>query len=574
MGGVSNAETSRTPTAIDQIAETYVHELVKLVPTAATAMGIAGYDDQLPDYSPDGLAALAQLRTDTLAKINAEDEVDDIDRVTKAAMNERLGIEQELYEADEFHRDLNVIASPAQDMREVFTLMATETVADYEHIAKRMAALPAAVASYEQSLREAKKRGHIAPLRQVEAVIKQADDCADVDHSLFSKLVKDARIEVDGHETALPGALQHDLADAANDARQAFADLAQFLAEELALDDTAEDAVGRERYERFSRYFLGAKIDLDETYAWGEAELERIIAEQQRVAHELYGDDCSIEAAMAHLDKDPNRTLAGTAALQRWMQQTSDQAIADLNGTQFDIPGPLQRLECMIAPTQTGGIYYTGPADDFSRAGRMWWSVPAGVKEFSTWREKTTVYHEGVPGHHLQVGHTVYRRDILNLWRRQACWVSGHGEGWALYAERLMEELGYLDDLGDKMGMLDAQRLRAARVVLDIGVHLEKDCPEQWGGGVWDAEKAWKFLQANANMDRAFLAFELDRYLGWPGQAPSYKVGQRLWEEAREQARQRAEAAGESFDLPAFHRRALDLGGIGLDLLQSELARQ
>ncbi|MDO5727142.1 MAG: DUF885 domain-containing protein, partial [Bowdeniella nasicola] len=445
---------------------------------------------------------------------------------------------------------------------------------DWEAIAKRMQALPAAMASYESSLREAKNRGHIAALRQIVAVIKQADDCADVDHSLFSQLVADAHIDIDGHRTNLPGALQHDLIDGANDARQAFADLAQFLSEELAHDHTDDDPVGRERYERFSRYFLGAKVDLEETYHWGLRELEAIIAEQQDVANALYGPEVSITQAMDRLDKDPARKLRGTQALQTWMQTTSDEAIAQLNGTHFDIPDQLQRLECMIAPTQTGGIYYTGPTDDFSRPGRMWWSVPKGVKEFSTWREKTTVYHEGVPGHHLQVGHTVYRRDLLNLWRRQACWVSGHGEGWALYAERLMEDLGYLDDLGDRMGMLDAQRLRAARVVLDIGVHLELECPQQWGGGQWDADKAWKFLLANANMDRKFLAFELNRYLGWPGQAPSYKVGQRLWEQAREQARTRALARGETFDLPAFHRRALDLGGIGLDLLQAELARK
>ncbi len=137
----------------------------------------------------------------------------------------------------------------------------------------------------------------------------------------------------------------------------------------------------------------------------------------------------------------------------------------------------MRRIECCIAPTHDGGIYYTGPSEDFSRPGRMWWSVPEGIDDFSTWREVTTVFHEGVPGHHLQIGQTVYRRETLNRWQRLMCWVSGHGEGWALYAERLMDELGYLEDPGDRLGMLDAQALRAARVIVDIGMHLELEIP-------------------------------------------------------------------------------------------------
>ena len=111
----------------------------------------------------------------------------------------------------------------------------------------------------------------------------------------------------------------------------------------------------------------------------------------------------------------------------------------------------------------------------------MWWSVPEGVTEFDTWRELTTVYHEGVPGHHLQIAQTVYRAELLNRWRRLASWISGHGEGWALYAERLMADLGYLDDPADCLGMLDGQSMRAARVVLDIGVHCGFPAPAEVG---------------------------------------------------------------------------------------------
>ncbi|WP_324650782.1 DUF885 domain-containing protein [Georgenia sp. H159] len=557
----------RAASPIDAVAEQYVAHLAELDPVAATGMGLPGHDDELPDLSPRGHLARAEAAMQAVAGVAAEDPVDEVDATTKAAMTERLGLDVELYMAGELTRELNVISSPVQDLREVFDLMSTDTSEDWECIARRMAALPDALSGYQESLRVSAVDGKVAALRQVEACIAQAEELAAARTSFFDTFVAGAR--PDGAEPA--GALAADLRAGAQAARRAYGELAQMLRSELAPQAGTEDAVGRERYELWSRHFLGAAVDLDETYEWGLEELARVTAEQEVVAARLYGPGTSPAEAMARLDADPSRQLHGTEALRAWMQETSDRAVSELAGTQFDIPEPVRRLECRIAPTQTGGIYYTGPSADFSRPGRMWWSVPAGVTEFSTWRELTTVYHEGVPGHHLQIGQTAYRSELLNTWRRLACWVSGHGEGWALYAERLMADLGYLEDPADYLGMLDGQRLRAARVVLDIGVHLGKPAPAQWGGGIWDAASAWEFLKANANMAEGFLAFELDRYLGWPAQAPSYKVGQRLWEQIRDSAQQDAAARGEQLDLKAFHRRALDVGSVGLDVLRSSV---
>ena len=366
--------------------------------------------------------------------------------------------------------------------------------------------------------------------------------------------------------------MAEDVRSAAATARKGYVRIAQVLTDEILPYAGNTDAVGRERYERFSRHFLGAVVDLDETYEWGRERLAAIDAEQRAIAEQLYGPGVSVREALDRLNTDPERTIHGTRALQAWMQETSDAAIAALDGVHFDIPAPLRTLECRIAPSATGGIYYTGPSDDFSRPGRMWWSVPAGTEDFAAWQERTTVFHEGVPGHHLQIGMQTLLRDELNSWRRLVCWVSGHGEGWALYAEKLMTDLGFQDDPGDRMGMLDSQRLRAARVVLDIGVHLGKERPPELtdlpgvGEGIWDAGSAWAFLRHNVAMDESFLRFELDRYLGWPGQAPSYAVGQRLWEDARD----RALAGGAS--LKDFHARALRLGSVGLDVLREALA--
>jgi uncharacterized protein (DUF885 family) len=193
--------------------------------------------------------------------------------------------------------------------------------------------------------------------------------------------------------------------------------------------------------------------------------------------------------------------------------------------------------------------------------------LPSNRTEFSTWREVSTVYHEGVPGHHLQIATGVHEADTLNAYQRLLGWVSGHGEGWALYAERLMQDLGYLTDDGDLMGMLDAHLFRAARVIIDIGMHLELEIPAGSGfhdGERWTPELGLEFMLTRTITDAEHVHDEIDRYLGWPGQAPAYKLGERLWLQLRDEARRRE---GESFDLKDFHMRALRLGSMGLDNL-------
>lgn len=563
---------TRNPTAIDAVAEKHIATYAALDPLAATEMGIAGHDHEMTDLSPAGHAARADLARATLRELDGLTPTDEVDSMTLAAMRERLGLEVELDEAGEPLRDLNNIASPVQFLRDVFDIMPTATVEDWENVAARLNALPVAIEGYVESLRTAAARGDVAAQRQVLDAVRQAGEQAG-DESFFTSFVTGEAAAAALDDSASCALVRAELERGAAAAREAYGRLEAYLRDELAGQAPAEDAAGRDRYALWSRTFLGATVDLEETYAWGLEELARVVAEQEAVAAEIAGPGATVEQAVAALDADPSRKLEGTDALRRWMQETSDAAIASLDGVHFDIPGPLHTLECRIAPTQSGGIYYTGPSDDFSRPGRMWWSVPAGVTTFNTWREKTTVYHEGVPGHHLQVGAAVAARDTLNTWRRLACWTSGYGEGWALYAERLMADLGYLEDPGDRLGMLDGQRMRAARVVFDIGVHLGLAAPERWGGGTWDADKAFEFLKANVNMPEQFVRFEWMRYLGWPGQAPSYKVGQRLWEQTRDAASAAATARGEAFDLKAFHDRALTQGALPLDVLQEAFAR-
>ena len=559
------ATSARPATAIDAIAESYVDSFVTLSPMEATYYGIAGHDADLDDLSPDGLAEHSALRRSTLAALAEATPTDDVDRLTIAAMTDRLTLAEQMYAAGLDHMNLNVLACPAQSVRDIFDLMGQSTEDDWATFATRMAKVPEALAGYQASLLHAREQGDVAARRQVAAVIGQCEDNVASD-GYFTTLVEQARVG-DG---PLPTALARDLAAARDAAATAYRDLGEFLRTELLPHAPESDAFGRERYPLVSQVFVGAKIDLEETYAWGQEQVAEISTAMDAVAGQIR-PGASVKEAIALLDADPRYRLEGTDALQRWMQTQADAAIAELADVHFDIPAPARTIECRIAPTQTGGIYYTGPSEDFTRPGRMWWSVPKGDTEFGTWRELTTVYHEGVPGHHLQIAQTVLRAETLNRWRRLMAWTSGYGEGWALYAERLMAELGFMDDPGNRLGWLDMQSLRAARVVIDIGVHCDLPAPAEVGGGAWTYDKAWAYLTAHANQSEKSLRFELDRYLGWPGQAPSYKIGERLWLSLREEMRQRE---GADFDLKAFHRRALDIGGVDLETLRAAVLGQ
>lgn len=556
--------TNRPSTAIDQLSNHYVTSLLDCTPELVTALGRGSADEgDFSDYSPEGLGQMNDLHLATLRQLAALEPADDVDRITKAALTASLESEIEDYERGEVG-DINVIASPLQGIQEIYDNMAQESAADWELIARRLSNTPKALRGWQETLKLRAQSGPPTAAKQIELAIDQAEHKAGP-----SSPLADLAVRGGGAHPQLAQLLE----DAAASARAAYGELAAFLRDEILPHGAASEAFGRERYEPRIRAATGARLDLDETYDWGLAELARIVAEQEMIVRDLYGDGVSIPAALDRLNADPAYQVRGKDSLKAWMQETSDRALDDLHGAHFDIPDPLRKLECMIAPSGTGAIYYTGPSDDFSRGGRMWWSVPDGTDVFHTWQEKTTVYHEGVPGHHLQLGMATYVKDSLNDWRRNLSWNSGHGEGWALYAEGLMAELGYHDDPADYMGVLDSERLRATRVVLDIGFHLGKPSPRGYEhiSPVWTRAVAWQFLQDNVAMDRSFLSFELNRYLGWAGQAPSYKVGHRIWKQLRADAEARAHARSEDFSLKDWHMRALQIGSVGLDVLRDAL---
>ncbi|WP_309649846.1 DUF885 domain-containing protein [Nocardioides sp.] len=555
-----------TERAIDTASEAHLVRSCSLDPVLATYLGVAGHEGELPDYSPDGFAEREQVTRTAYADVAAATPVDERETVAREAFLERLGLEIEIMDAGTLRCQVSVIDSPLHELRQVFDLMSTDGEEAWTHVDSRLAAIPERLRGFRATLEEEAAQGHVVATRQYVEVAQQVRGWTGQEGAggdFFAGLAARG-----------PQSLQRSLTDHATAATAAFADLGRFLEHDLAPRGRAKEAVGRERYALESRRFLGAEVDLEQTYAWGWEELKRLSDDMAATADRVL-PGASLPEAIAHLDADPARRIEGREEFRDWMQDLADRTVADLDGTHFDIPEQIRTIECCLAPTNDGGIYYTGPSEDFVRPGRMWWSVPDGITSFSPWREVTTVFHEGVPGHHLQVGQTAVRQDLLNRWQRLMCWVSGHGEGWALYAERLMDDLGYLADPADRLGMLDGQAFRAARVIIDIGMHLELTIPADNPFGfhpdeTWTPALGREFMGQHCSMEPAVIDFEVKRYLGWPGQAPSYKVGERIWLEARDEARARQ---GEAFDLKAFHRAALDLGSLGLDPLKAALAR-
>jgi uncharacterized protein (DUF885 family) len=365
----------------------------------------------------------------------------------------------------------------------------------------------------------------------------------------------------------LSSATRDRLAEGISIAQGGFAEVGDTLRDKVRPLAVDQDGVGGQRYQLASRYFLGTTVDYAETYRWGIDQVSELNDRQRQICARIRPGYSVAETKKA-LENDPRYLLHGSDAMKEWMQARADEAIANLNGVHFDIPEPAQTIECMIAPTHDGGIYYTEPTGDFSRPGRMWWSVPEDQTTFSTWRELTTVYHEGAPGHHLQLSQAIYNSQALNKWRRHGIWVSGHGEGWALYAEQLMADLGFMEDPAMMLGMLDGQQMRAVRVVIDMGLHCGFAPPDEVGGTQWTFESALAYFNSHVAMDPAVARFEVMRYFGWPGQAPSYKIGQRVWTEIADEVRRRE---GARFTAKDFHTRALNLGSLGLETLRMAL---
>ncbi|MFJ4693888.1 DUF885 domain-containing protein [Streptomyces sp. NPDC088766] len=551
------------------VADAYVDDLIALDPVTGTFLGVQESSSRLPDFSPAGQEARAQLARDTLAELDEAERApgadSDIERRCARLLRERLTAQLAVHEADEGLREVSNLTSPAHQVREVFTVTPTETDADWAAVAERLRAVPAALAGYRESLALGLERKLYGAPRPAVTFTGQLSEWTDTDGS--------GRGWFEDFVSAGPEALRADLEQAARTANAALADLRDWMRDVyVPTVQGAPDTVGRERYARWSRYYNGTDLDLDEAYAYGWSEYHRLLAEMRQEAEKILPGAATPWVALAHLDEH-GRHIEGVDEVRDWLQGLMDQAIDALDGTHFELAGPVRRVEsCVAPPGGAAAPYYTPPSEDFSRPGRTW--LPTmGLTRFPVYDLVSTWYHEGVPGHHLQLAQWTYVAKDLSRYQATVGGVSANAEGWALYAERLMDELGFLTDAEQRLGYLDAQMLRAVRVIIDIGMHAELEIPADSPfrpGERWTPELAEEFFNAHSSRPGDYVASELTRYLSIPGQAIGYKLGERAWLLGRERARARHGAA---FDLKSWHMAALSQGSLGLDDLVDELAR-
>jgi uncharacterized protein (DUF885 family) len=530
------------------LSDEYLARWAALDPVAAGMRGLSGAFGVVTDYSPDGHAARAALIARTLTALSALPVTGDADRLAALFLRERLEAQAAWHEAGEPLRELRAPIGRVSSLRDSVDLMPRGDDEAWRDIASRLEGIPVMFAGWRASLEEGLRQGLPAARRQAAGAAAQAEQYASIG-------THDTLIATYGD-----GPLAGELAAAARSAYAGYTELARYLREEYAPRATEVDGVGADRYALCARMFLGAGLDAREAYQWGWAELARV---ENELADEAFLIRPGATAEEAAEILNGTEFVEGEDAYQAWLQDRHDEAVERLNGVVFDIPEPLRRIDAVLARgSASGAAYYTSPSEDFSRPGRTWWPL-GGRQSFSTWGELTTVFHEGVPGHHLQEGAARLSQDLSRFARNT--FISGHGEGWALYAERLADELGWFTPPGSRLGMLSGSALRAARVVIDIGVHLDLPLPD---GTRWSFEKACAVLRDRGRAEEYRVVPEVTRYFGWPGQAPSYKLGERAWLAARAAASRRP-----GFDLKRWHTTALSLGPLGLDALTAELSR-
>ncbi|WP_103503053.1 MULTISPECIES: DUF885 domain-containing protein [unclassified Streptomyces] len=551
-GDAPDPSGERTPR---RIGDDLVEVVCDYEPTYAETLGMRPGSDAVPDYSPErhdqfvtDLDRLAK-ELDTVAPVGRQ--LDPAEHRAARLIRERIGA----FSVIPLNNALNNLGSPTQNLRMMLLLSPSSTPEEWAALGRRLAALPGSLQGYRASLEATLTRGPKAAPRQVETLIEQLAES----DSWYRGLGEGA-----------PETLRAEVTASAGVAADAVRELKEYLADGyLPRVQDQPDAVGEERYRIGSRYWTGSELDLEDAYAYGWSEFHRLREELGAVAEQILPGSSPREA-MEHV-KAHGEAVEGEENIRVWLQEFMDRSIDALDGTHFDLADRVKRVESMIAPPGgAAAAHYTPPSMDFSRPGRTW--LPTmGETRFPTWDLVTTWYHEGVPGHHLQLAQWRHVADTLSTFQVSLGSVSASTEGWALYAERLVDELGLLTDPAHRLGYLSEQMVRAVRVVIDIGMHLKLRIPAGTGfhdGEVWTPALATEFLLANTGMELQYAESEITRYLGMPGQAISYKLGERAWLAGREAARA---LHPEDFDLKSWHMKALSLGSLGLDDLTEEL---
>jgi uncharacterized protein (DUF885 family) len=305
---------------------------------------------------------------------------------------------------------------------------------------------------------------------------------------------------------------------------------------------------GASTYARAIERFTTLEMQAEEIHQIGRMEIDRLGDEYRAIAGPLLGTT-DLAEIFARLREDPELHHENGPDVIEASEVAFERARAEMPNWFNKMP----KSDCVVRPIESGPIaFYHPPADDGSRPGMFFMNV-ADPAAWARYQVEATAYHEGIPGHHLQIAISQELGDTVPRFQREA-FISAYGEGWGLYTERLADEMGLYSSELDRVGMLAADSMRASRLVVDTGIHALG----------WSREEGVEYFANNSPMSLHQIREEVDRYVTMPGQALSYMIG-RL--EIQRMRRDAEEALGESFDIKAFHDTVLGSGLMPLDTL-------
>jgi uncharacterized protein (DUF885 family) len=544
--------------SVNDLSDRFWEAILELNPTTATVYGDERYADRLEDPSPAGRAKTRALmeRTKQEAEAIAPDGLSIEDRITRdmLVVIADLGIEEDTQGTHRL-RVVDQIGGPQTILPQLCQFQPADTPERLEKFLTRLRAYPEFMAANAEILREGLSSGLTAPRIVAERTVQQLERL----------------LAIPLEEAIVPA-----MAQVSNDAdRQRVRDVVRdhvYPADAAFLDVLRGDYLAGTReepglwsapngdslYRTQIRAWTTLDLEPSEVHQIGLDELANVDAERRTIARSAgYGDDT--KAYRAALAADPTNQPASKDELIQRAREDIERAMEVAPG----YFGRLPRAGCDVKAVEefkekdAPFAYYFPPSTDGSRPGIYYangYDLPS--RKFS--KLASTTFHEAVPGHHFQITLEMENPN-LNTFRRLGSRMVGgaYVEGWGLYSERLADEMGLFRNDGERFGMLDAVAWRAARLVVDTGLHALR----------WDRQRSIDFL-LDAGLSETDAVIETDRYIAWPGQALTYMIG------CREIERLRAEVAGRDgsrFDLRAFHDAVLGHGSLPLATLAREL---
>jgi uncharacterized protein (DUF885 family) len=546
------------PQSVNDLADRFWEAILELNPTTATVYGDDRYDDRLEDPGPEGRSKARRLMEETLAEASAIDPSGLMveDRITRDVIQVvcELQIEQDDQRIDEL-KVVDQISGPQTLLPQVAQFQKADTPERLEKFLARLHAYPTYMAANREILEEGQARGLTAPRIVTERTIAQLERllAIPIEEAVIPSL---AQVASDQDREKVREVVRDEVYPA--DAQFLEALKGDYLASSRTDPGLWSAPGGETLYRTQIRSWTTLDISPEEVHRIGLDEIERIDAERRAIARSQgHGDDT--KAYRDALEVDPSNTPGTKDELLARAREDIERALA-IAPKYF---GRLPKAACEVWAVEefkekdAPFAYYFPPALDGSRPGVYYangYDLPS--RKFT--KLATTTYHEAVPGHHFQIALEMENPN-LNTFRRLGARIVGgaYVEGWGLYSERLADEMGLFRSEGERFGMLDAQAWRAARLVVDSGMH----------GLRWSRQRSIDFL-LETGLSETDAVIETDRYIAWPGQALTYKLGQREIERLRGQIAERDRGR---FDLREFHDQVLAHGSLPLATLAREL---